>query len=291
MQGRDLAELVLLPGIAAVLPWRWCFRVFRAIAHWRWPYREACEEALAQARARGWAGEDEAAWLHARRLVTLVDHADLFLAFTRSDRYLRHHLRVDGQWPQEVGPAVLCTFHWGAGMWGLRHARAHGMRAHALIAPLRREHFMGRPIPFHVFSRRNVAVQRALGQAPLDVSTSLRPALKALRAGDQVLAAIDVPADQVAASTEIAFLGHRARVPRALLRVAVEQGLPVVLYLTGLDRRSGERTLRIRTLPPQQDVDELTQAVFAELEAAVRHDPAAWHFWSVAQRFFVRDGT
>ena len=31
-EARDLIELVLVPGLAAVLPWRWCFVLFRSLA-------------------------------------------------------------------------------------------------------------------------------------------------------------------------------------------------------------------------------------------------------------------
>ena len=74
-EARDLLELVLLPGLAAVLPWRWCFGLFKWIARKPFLYREAVGRALAEARERGWAG-DEGDWLARRRLVTLIDHAD-----------------------------------------------------------------------------------------------------------------------------------------------------------------------------------------------------------------------
>ena len=38
---RDLFELVLIPGLAAVLPWPVCFALFKRISNWRWLYREA----------------------------------------------------------------------------------------------------------------------------------------------------------------------------------------------------------------------------------------------------------
>ena len=47
---RDLLELVLLPGLAAVLPWPLCYRLFRRLARWDGLYREASHAALAQAR-------------------------------------------------------------------------------------------------------------------------------------------------------------------------------------------------------------------------------------------------
>lgn len=98
LEARDLVELVLAPGLAALLPWPISFAIFKRLARWRLLYRSQCDSALAQARARGWV-EDEADWLLKRRLVTLVDHSDFYLARTRGSGWMRRHLAVDGQWP------------------------------------------------------------------------------------------------------------------------------------------------------------------------------------------------
>ena len=282
---RDLLELVLLPGLAAVLPWPLCFRIFRRLARWDGLYRSACHGALAQARARGWA-VNEADWLLKRRLITLVDHADFYLGRTRGDAWMVRHLRTEGSWPAPKASGLLCTFHWGAGMWGLRHARAQGLSAHALVAALSGAHFKGRVV-LHWYARaRTAEVARALGCPTLDVSASLRPALRALRQNEQVLAAIDVPSDQVAASQSVDVLGMQMLVPKALLRLAVEQRIPVTLYLTGIDLDSGQRFVRIMPLGVRDDLASLMQEVFGVLDRAIQAEPAAWHFWGEAPRFF-----
>ncbi len=298
VEGRDLVELFLVPGLAAVLPWRWCFALYKKLASWRFLYGTACEQALAEARVRGWAKADSAgnggitgeeAFLRTRRLVTLVDHADLFLARFRSDAWMKRHLSVEGVWP-EVGTGVLLyTFHWGAGMWGLRHAAAQGLTPNALAIKPKQEQFAGRRVAWLYARKRNVMAARPLRRPVLDVAADLRLALRALRAGEPVIVAADVPADQVEASEQILFLGMPAHVPRAFFRLAVERRIPAVVYLTGIRMTDGERFLRIRTLGVRDSVEELIAAVFAELEQAVREEPAAWHFWGVAERFFASD--
>lgn len=285
-EARDLVELVLLPGLAAVLPWSWCFRIFQKLARWHWLYRGTSDRALEQAAQRGWV-TDAPSWAAARRLVTLVDHADYYLAVTRSDRWLRRHMRVDGHWPAQGHAAVLCTFHWGAGMWGLRHAAVSGLSGHPLVAPLQKIQFSGRSVLYWYARKRTACVGRMVGQPTLDVSASLRPVLRALRAGEQVMAAVDVPADQVSASTTVPLLNLHARVPTALLRVAVEQQVPVVVYVTGVNLRTGKRFLRLRTMHATHDVDVMAQQVFVQLGEFIAQDPAAWHFWSESERFFV----
>lgn len=290
-EARDLLELVLLPGMAALLPWPCCFRFFRWVSGKDFLYRDASHEALRQARARGWVHGDSARWLRARRLTTLVDHADFYLSRTRSNRWMERHLLVSGAWPDASTAAVLCTFHWGAGMWGLRHVASRGLRAHAVIAEHSRASFAGRKVRYWYYSARIRAVAAALRRPPIEVTRSPRQIMRVLRSGEQVVAAVDVPSDQVAASESIDFMGSRARVPRGLLRVAVESKIALTVFLTGIRMSDGKRILAIHRLGQRNDVDSLMAEVFAHLEQAIRTDPAAWHFWEVAPRFFQASAT
>ena len=108
-EARDALELVLLPGLAAVLPWRCCFWIFKKLARQPWLYRESSEKALTEARQRGWV-QDSQRWLTERRLTTLVDHADHYLARTRSNAWLRRHVDVVGDWGMARQAGVLMTF-------------------------------------------------------------------------------------------------------------------------------------------------------------------------------------
>ena len=283
---RDLVEVVLVPGLAAVLPWGLCFALFKRLSHWRFLYRVQCDAALCQAQRRGWVGADTAAWLAARRLVTLVDHADLYLARTRSPDWFKRHMVVQGRWPAAGQPGLLFTFHWGAGMWGLRHLHAAGLDGRALMGNLNKNDFPGRTVFYQYIKARTQAVAAMLGHSPIDVSANLRPLLKALRQNHQVIAAIDVPADQVSASHPVDMLGLRARVPSALFRLAVEQGIPVTVFITGIQLTDGARFLRVLQLGVWNDLDALVKVVFGELEKIIMETPPAWHFWSEAERFF-----
>ncbi len=283
---RDLTELVLLPGLAAVLPWHMCFGVFRRMAHWRWLYRAQCDEALAQARRLGTVGPDEAHWIWVRRLVTLVDHADHYLGLTRSDAWMHRHLVVDGTWPQDPHGALLVTFHWGAGFWGLRHAAANGLHPHALMAPLSTTAYEGRSVMLRYARSRNAHVQRVLQASAIDVAVQLKNLALALRDGHPLLGVVDVPADDAQTALPITLLGLPGQVAGGLLRRAADQRLPVTVYITGLDTGTGQRRLRIRSLGVVPDIGELSRQVFAELDAALAQDPPAWHFWSIAPRVF-----
>ncbi len=286
LEARDLIELVLVPGLAALLPWPLCFKVFKRLSHWRLLYREACDQEYPFARQRGWFTDlDE--WRAARRLVMLVDHADFFLCRFRPKSWMRRYMDVSGAWPAPGKAAILCSFHWGCGMWALWHLGAAGLHPHPLVATLKREMFPGRWVRYQYFRLRNNAVRDALGQEPLDTAASLRPALEALRADGQLIALLDVPPSQVSASQTIDFLGERALMPRGVLRIAADRGLPVTVYVNGFRRDDGRRFLRIETFAATPDLDTLMQRVFERLEALIREDAAMWHFWEVAPLFFT----
>jgi hypothetical protein len=284
-EARDFLEMVLVPGIAAVLPWPLCFRLFRWLCRFDFLYVEECRQALAHAGERGWVRGDPAQWLLTCRLVMLIDNADYFLSRTRSDRWMARHLLTDGRWPEPGQPAILCTFHWGAGMWALRSMGSAALTAHALVAPHVRANFPGRSVRYHYYGARNRENERALGTKSIEAS-SPRRLMRALNANEQVAVAADVPSDQAAANEPISIIGLHARVPRALFRIAAQTQVPMYVYLTGIRMTDGRRTLKIQPLRRGDDARTMIVEAFELLEQAITHDPAAWHFWKVAPRFF-----
>lgn len=289
-EGLDLLELVLLPGLAAVLPWRVAFALFGRMARWGWLYAGPTEAALAQARAHGWGGEDEAHWRWQRNLITLVDHADHYLGMSRGPRWMARHLQVRGQWPTlEAGaaPFVLATFHWGAGYWGLRHAAAAGLQAHALVASLDRRWFAGRTVLWWYARARTAHVARVLGAPTLEIQQSMKPVLRAFGQGRNVLSVLDVPADQADAALPVQVLGLTLHVPRAMLRYATQQGIGFCPYITGLDTRTGQRWIEIGPLQRFSGPQEAANAMFGVLERHMAAQAPAWHFWGELPRFMA----
>jgi phosphatidylinositol dimannoside acyltransferase len=282
---RDLVEVVLVPALAAVLPWPLAFALFRRLAQWRRLYWAPGQRALDEAQKRGWVAQP-GDWLRDRKLTTIVDHADHYLARTRSDRWMDRYLDVDGQWPAPGQAGIALTFHWGAGMWGLRSAARTGLKLHPLVAAPEGAHLAGRTVMQRYVGARNGSVASALKCPVIDVSAGMRGAVRALQNNEQLLAVVDVPADQVAASQPVQILGLPARLPTGLLRLAVERKIPVFVYVTGIHMQSGRRFLRIRQLGVPSGVDALVATLSGELDQLIRECPPAWHFWSEAERFF-----
>ena len=283
---RDFIEVVALPALAMVLPWPICYRVLRWLARWSWLYRAETERAFAQAKALGWVHGDENAWRQLKRLTSLVDHADHYLTRTRNDAWMQKHLSVTGSWPAADAPGLLLTFHWGAGMWAQRHAGAAGVKASMMVDAPTPEHFQGHRVLFRYIQARIRSIELALHTPTVDAGKSLRPVLATLRRRENIMAVIDVPADQVAATVNGELFGRAAHIPKALLRVGVEQAIPVTLYMTGYRIADGQRTLEIIQLGVYQDIDKLASDIFAALNDAIGRQPTAWHLWGEAPRFF-----
>ena len=274
----------MLPGLAAVLPWRLCFALYRQLAKCTWLYRGATDAAWPWAK-QSMPGLVQQQWACERRLLTLVDHADCVLSCTRSAHWARKHVQVIGHWPSPDTQQVICTFHWGAGLWTLQAMRQAGLSVHALAASLQGAQFAGRPV-LHRYARwRTAQVVKALGHPTIDVSASMRPVLQALKQNNCVLGVVDVPADNVEASVSVTLLGRSVQVPRGLLRLAAERQLPVTLFTAGLDFKTGHRTWVIHSLGVMPNAPELFDAVFGVLNQAIEASPSAWHLWAEMPRF------
>ena len=285
-EGQDLLELVLLPGAAAALPWWLGFRLLRLLARWPALYRDTCTQALNAARAHGLV-DDPRSWLREHRLVMLVDHADLYLSRSRSDRWLRRYVDVEGQWGVQGRPALLVTFHWAAGMWAHRHARASGLRPHMLLARQDSGGYVGRWVLRRYAQARVKAVEAADGNPVIFVPGSMLALRGALQRKEQIIVVIDVPPDQVKRTAPQQVLGRTVHMPIALPQLAVEAGIQVTVFTLGLDAKTGRRDLRLYPLGVWTDAQALSARIFTHFEHIVRERPACWHFWSVAERFFA----
>ena len=171
-------------------------------------------------------------------------------------------------------------------MWALRHLAASGLNVHALFVAPKRASYPGRWIQYHYLRLRFNTARNALGYPPLDISANMRPVLQAFKANHQVGGAIDVPPFMVASSQVIPFLGGHAKFPRGLLRVASERGIPVAIFVNGIDLLNGRRFLRIHTLGVEKDLDTLMEKAFLHLESVLQEESAGWHFWGMSKAFF-----
>jgi hypothetical protein len=279
---RTFLELFLVPGMAAVLPWAWCFRLFQRVARSGRLYPEVAWM-LQGARDIGMV-DDEQKWRSALRLTRIFSFADLYLSMCRSDRWLRRYVDVSGSWPEGAFMAV--TYHWGAGLWALRHLRASGKRTAFLSIRFDRAMFQHSRLRYWYALLRTRETARAGGGAPtIFTGGSSARIAAAYQQNVCVAALLDVPPKPEQASVPILLFGRPAHLRRGLARVAIDGTIPVVTFAMNLDRQTGRLKLRIEGPLPAQTEAELMQHMTASFCRALERDPAAWHGWGEVQLY------
>ena len=285
---RNFTELFLVPTLAAILPWSLCFRLFHRLVKLKSLYKGETEATLAGV-ASITPVIDIGAWREATRMVRLVDHADLYLSIFRSDAWLRRHVTVSGDWPKGSEPFVAITFHWGAGMWALRHMRANGRRVSVLARGLEKDTSSRSMLCYQYAKLRLFELARAGGsENVLTGKNSLYEIKRKLKAGRCIVGLMDIPVERPRNYLSAILLGKTAYFPRGLCYLAANSGVPVVVYSMCLDRQSGRRNLIIS--PPLQfeNEDELLEKLASRLNELIDIDPPAWHQWAGVQSFFQK---
>lgn len=282
---KDLVELVLLPGVAIFLPWPLCFQFYRYLSRLSWLYAERTAQALAAAQ-NIISVEDPSRWCSNYRLIQLVDHGDLYLSRFRSDRWIKKYLDLTGSnWPKD-SPFLAITFHWGTGLWSLRHLRSQGMASAFLSARFDKKTFANRLVAYGYLRLRTWEVERAGLAKVIYKGGSVPRMLKALRQGKSVVALIDVPPGEAGSCLPVRLFQRQAWWPGGLIRLAVSERIPVVAFTVSLDHETGQRYLKITDSLPVYGQQALVEALADCFSEAISRDPPAWHFWWLVQAFF-----
>lgn len=246
LEVRALLELYLIPAVTALMPWPLGFRWLRFCSRFQFLYGAEWQAALAQARNFVVVG-DEKLWARQFRLVKLVDHADLYLSMTRSDRWLQRYVDGWDAWPQIEGGAVAVFTHWCPGFWSGRALRRNGAPTHSVIAPATRRAMGGSHLAYWYGVLRMREYQRVNGRTSFYPTGVVRRFLRVLReqAGGQVWVAsmLDVPSGPNDPGESVTLFDREGYVPNALIGIARLAKVPVIMVTCGLDPRTGRRDL------------------------------------------------
>lgn len=286
---RALVELVLLPGLAAALPWRIAMRVFRYAARWERLYFREWQGALATAR-RHLPIADECAFACDFRLGRIVDHADLYLSLFRSRRrWLKRHATLVGRWPDRNAGAnagaVGVFFHVGPGLWAVHALRLAGHRSAVLAGHYTRRSMGGSWISWYYGVARMKVLRRASGCALIFAPGTLKHATQVIADGSWVIGTPDVPPANTRLGRPTTLLGRPAVLPAGLLEIAQRAAAPVVVFDTQFDRITGARTITIA--PPLAAGDPaLLDHIATRFETLLCAHPHAFSLWPFADAFF-----
>lgn len=284
---RTFVELFLLPGMAAILPWRLCFMLFRRMARSRYLYPEV-EWMVRGAREAGALGNEQE-WRSALRLTRIFSYADLYLSLFRGKRWMEKYVDVTGAWPD--GPFLAVTYHWGAGLWALRHLAALGTKTKFLSIRFDRATFQNSRLRYWYGLLRTRETSRAGGDAGIIFTGGSRAEIsQALKEDVCVMALFDVPPGPDQASAPAFLFGRPARVRPGLANLAAAEKIPVVAFRMNLDRDSGRLKLHIDQVTRDGSEAELLELLVAGFRAAIDDDPCSWHSWSEVQCYFDKGG-
>ena len=279
---RQVAECLLLPALAASLPWGVAWPLLRRAARRRDLFAGETARAQAMAAREGFANDVDA-WAAGHRLTRIVDQIDPALSQSRSDRWMRRHLRVEGD-ALPRGACIFAGFHYGPGFWSLRWLRAQGHPVSFLSRPIVAEEFPGEPLRF-AFERWRMRQAASAGGAPIIYTgDAVRKIREALQCGTSVLGMVDVPLTDSPNRIAAPFMGRQAWFPDGLLKIAGSENVPLIGYVANLDPVTGNRRLTLTQLPVEGE--DPMRSLAAMLERAIRRDPPAWHLWAEWPLYF-----
>ncbi len=279
---RQVAECLLLPMLAVLIPWATLWRLLQRFASRGSFFGVETMRATTMAAQAGFA-DDASAWAARHRLTRLVDQVDPALSCMRSNRWMRRHLVVTGD-PMPAAPCIFAGFHYGAGFWSLRYLRQQGHRVSFLSRPIVSGDFPGERLRYSFERWRMKRAAGAGGATVIYAGGSVDKIRNALRNGTSILGMVDVPPPLSGSRVPVPFMGGEAWFPDGLSRLAASEGVPFVAYLARLDPVTGLRHLTLSRLPVNGEAPMHSLATL--LENALRNDPAAWHLWAEWPLFF-----
>ncbi|CAH9014878.1 hypothetical protein [Candidatus Nitrosacidococcus sp. I8] len=281
---KDFLERILVPSIAILLPWGWAFRIFQWITtHCPWFYGAQGNGALAEAQ-RVIHIEDPVQWLWTYRLIQLVDQGDLYLSRCRSHRWIDQYMQVTGTWPKP--PFLGITFHWGAGLWSLRHLHTQGISAAFLSARFNRASFPKRWIAYGYTRLRIKEIKRASGSSVIYKGGSITQMKAAIHEGKAITALIDVPPREVGACLPISLFDRQAWWPSGLVKFAIREQIPVVAFSVGINLTTGIRQLHISDPLSGDNPQAFMEYLAGYFSDLITQMPPAWHCWDWVEEFF-----
>ena len=269
-----LWEFWLVPLAVALIPYRAGIALARWCAAHLPLYDDRARAGLAHYRAARPRG-DARQFLTEFRFTQLIDHADLFWALTRSERFLLS--RLDAPPRPAAPPLMVIGMHFGQGLWLLPWLRACGTPARFLSVRFDAIAFDSR-LRF-LYARLRMRVVEKLAGAPAIYTGGARGEIAAtLMQHGSVYGLIDVPTRSPSAANGLLF-GAPVFWPSGLVDTARAAGADLLL-LTSQCEPNGRRSVIAERIAAG-DVDVVTSAFGARIDAA----PGAWHVWHVLPDF------
>jgi lauroyl/myristoyl acyltransferase len=142
---------------------------------------------------------------------------------------------------------------------------------------------------FHALGMMRMRAIERVCRSPLimtDDGGTARAVLRTWKQGASVLGLVDLPPPLVDRTASVEFFGRQAQFPPTLVELALRQSVPIYVYIGEWDAITLRPRLYIRRIDCS-DRSRVFQAIIAELEAAIRRRPGAWHAWGDSPLYFA----
>lgn len=222
--------------------------------------------------------------------VIFCDEMDLFIyLFGFSKRFIRG-VKIEGE--ENLKEAlrkrggILLSAHYGGGFWILPFLKEKGVKAHFFSADIKREHYPSKKALYFYHRLRNWAVERASGGRVLFKQDGKKDLMKVLEKGGWVIILFDVPPFLVRENMEVSFLKKRAFFPKGIISIAKETNSLILPFFSFLDE-GGQRRICFEEPIHVIDEEECVKRCVKLIENRITERPDHWHFWPIADQFFV----
>ncbi len=285
---RDLVSLWLVPGIAAVLPWSWCVRIFARLAHSKLLMREEVGGSRGGRVTLGFDPDDpEFDWRF--RFGFLLEHADVFRALGRGWKALARTMPLERNGETGMEPGLCFFFNFNQGLAALASLRAAGFRSDMVYRGL-----PARPPGFgwvrYAYMHFRIRMVTAVCGKDTGIATGGAHAriIQSVAAGRLVLVAADSPPRPGTGVTPVRYPGDRQAYWRSgVLKLALDLPGPKRCIEVKVDWKTGERCVQLYEIRSTQTLGGLVAEVNGLFLDAFARQPELWFYWPAPQGFLI----
>jgi hypothetical protein len=270
----------VVPGVAALMPWRLGWRWLRLWARRKsGPFNTAARTALAAAR-QYIPIPDEQAFVERMSLIWMIDYRDFFLSTLHRRMWTPRYVERVGNWPAQ-GPFIVMGFHFGAAYWLYQFLAQAGYDCTTVSTRFDWADHRARPVLYGFGRWRYRNMERISGR-PIAYRPGVGPVLRqSLQDGVPILSLADLPPRMVPRGQHaVRLLGHDLSFPDGALELAQENGALVVPIWVEFDRDLYKRRFCIGEPLNPADKAGTLQKLADILDRQIQATPEGWTFWS-----------
>jgi hypothetical protein len=283
-----LLSLWLIPGVALIVPWRFCLRWFRFWSASPWVLREEVASARAGRQSLGLATDD--GFWQRFRFGFLIEAGDAFRAWGRGWRALAKAIDGPDVYPMVSTHGGLCLFfNFNQGLPALAKVRAAGFDVQLVHQSLPTRPRGCGYARFAYLQLRLAMVAKVTANQGIATGGARAQIVAAIDSGRMVFVAADTPPRAGRGLVEIQFPGQRTAYWRSgILKLAHGLERPLACFTVTVDWSTGRRQLDFGPLPAKLDMRQLTELLNRRFLASLEAQPELWFYWPAPHVFLER---